>query len=242
MPGIAALETVQAWHSPQFLEHPMATNGIVQGNPVHEESLAIAKLARPTMTIDVTLDQQNRITGIFAGDLEQAWMTGVEFARTQVGVAIDEYADIVVTTCAGYPLDATFYQAVKGMVGALPIVKQGGEIIIASECSEGVGSDHFRNLLVNSDSLTKFVEDIQSDEWTYVPDQWEVEELARARKHCEVTCVCSGIPDEVLSQCFVKPAQSVEEAIALAKIRLGENARIAVIPKGPYVIPSVTTV
>ena len=239
MPGIAALETVQAWHSPQFLEHPLATNGVVQGNPVHEESLAIAKLARPSLTIDVTLDQKNCITGVFAGDLEEAWMTGVQFARTQVGVNIPELADIVVTTCAGYPLDATFYQAVKGMVGALPIVKEGGEIIIASECSEGIGSDHFRNLLLEANCLAEFVSDIQSDSWTYVPDQWEVEELARARKHCEVTCVCRGIPDDLLSQCFVKPASSVEDAISSALTRLGENARIAVIPKGPYVIPAV---
>lgn len=126
MPGVAAFYTIQRWHCPRFLEHPLATNGSVRGNPVHEEALAIAKCVRPDFIVDVILDEANRTTGVFAGDLEQAWLTGVEFAGKHVRAAITEPVDIVVTTCAGYPLDLTFYQTVKGMVGALPAVKQGG--------------------------------------------------------------------------------------------------------------------
>src|SRR5207244_9562938 len=129
MPGIVALETVQGWHSPLFLEHPNATSGVVEGNPVHEESLAIAKMAPPDMIVDVTLDEQNRITGVFAGELEAAWRAGVAHAEKSVRATLPEPVDVVVTTCAGHPLDATFYQAVKGMVGALPIVKPGGSVI-----------------------------------------------------------------------------------------------------------------
>lgn len=239
MPGLAALETVQAWHSPRFLEHPNATSGVVDGNPVHEESLAISKLARPDIVVDVTLDEANRITGVFAGDLEAAWREGVTFAATQVGATVSELVDIVVTTCAGAPLDATFYQAVKGMVGALPIVKSGGTIIIASSCSEGVGSEHFRRLLLETSCLDRLMADMQSPEWEFVPDQWEVEELAKAAKHANVVCVCDGIPPDVLSQCFVTPAATVEEGVRAALEQHGARATIAVIPKGPYVIPAV---
>src|SRR5205823_4389946 len=90
MPGLAALETVQAWHSPRFLEHQNASNGILSGNPVHEEALRIAKLAPPHMILDVTLDEENRITGIFAGDLEHAWLEGVRFAEQSVRAPIRE--------------------------------------------------------------------------------------------------------------------------------------------------------
>lgn len=239
MPGIAALETVQAWHSPRFLEHPNATNGCVDGNPVHEEALAIAKMAPPDMIVDVTLDEQNRITGIFAGDLEAAWRAGVAFADRHARAGLKEPADIVVTTCAGHPLDATFYQAVKGMVGALPIVKPGGSIIIASECAEGVGSAIFKQTLLEWDSLPAFVSAIQSPDWRFIPDQWEVEELARAARNNRIYCVSEGIPADLLGQLFVMPAVSVEAAVADALQYHGSSATIAVIPKGPYVIPYV---
>jgi len=239
MPGVAALETVQAWHSPRFLEHPNATNGVVDGNPVHEESLAIAKMARPDMAVDVTLDDQNRITGVFAGDLEEAWRAGVAFASEHVRAQVAEPVDIVVSTCAGAPLDATFYQAVKGMVGALPIVKPGGSIVIASECAEGIGSEPFRRQLMESDDLCAYIDAMQRDDWTFVPDQWEVEELAKAVRENTVYCVASGIPRDDLARCFVTPAETVEEAVAAAMERHGPDARIAVIPKGPYIVPMV---
>ncbi len=237
MPGVAALGTVQAWHSPRFLEHPMAANGVVEGNPVHEESLAITRMAPPHMVVDVTLDESNQITGVFAGDLFEAWRVGVRHAEKDTRVAIKSPSDIVVTTCAGYPLDATFYQAVKGMVGALPAVKPGGTIIIAAECSEGVGSEIFRQTLLNTTDLEEFTANIQHPDWEFVPDQWEVEELARAVRHCEVHCVCSGIEPDELGRLFVTPAESVEAGIEAGLKKHGPHATVTVIPRGPYVIP-----
>jgi nickel-dependent lactate racemase len=239
MPGLAALETVQAWHSPRFLEHPKAASGVVEGNPVHEEALAIARMAPPDLILDVTLNERNEITGVFAGELEQAWLEGVSFAREQCRAILAEPADIVVTTCAGAPLDATFYQAVKGMVGALPVVKPGGAIVIASECAEGVGSDIFRKTLLETTSLPQFVRDIQRPGWQFVADQWEVEELARATRHTTVYCKADGIPSDLLARLFVTPVASVEEGVARAMDRHGPESRIAVIPKGPYVIPEI---
>lgn len=238
MPGIASFETVQNWHCPRFLESPLATNGVIDGNPVHLESLAIANMARPDMILDVTLDEANRITGVFAGDLEQAWLAGVAFASEHVRAEIPAPADIVVTSCAGYPLDATFYQAVKGMVGAMPAVRTGGTIVIASECSEGVGSADFANALFENDDLEEFVRHI-SQPGVFVPEEWEVEELAKAARHAEIVCVASGIPKETLSRCFVTPASTVEEAVALAIERHGEGASLLAIPRGPYVIPVI---
>src|SRR5207253_6612305 len=121
------------------------------------ESLAIARLVPPDMILDVTLDESNAMTGVFAGELETAWRAGVDFAARHVRVAAPAVADIVVTSCAGYPLDGTFYQAVKGMVGALPVVKAGGTIVIASECAEGIGSQDFTQALLETEDLEAFV-------------------------------------------------------------------------------------
>jgi nickel-dependent lactate racemase len=236
MPGLAAFATVQHWHCPRFLESPLATMGSVDGNPVHEEALAVARLAPPAMIVDVTLDESNRITGVFAGDLEQAWRAGVEVAARAARVPIERPADIVVTTCAGHPLDASFYQAVKGMVGALPAVKPGGTVIIASECAEGLGSPYFAEALLGAEDLDSFMKTI-SEPGVFVPEEWEIEELAKAVRHAEIVCVASGVPPETLARCFVTPAESVESALASAFARHGDDARILAIPRGPYVIP-----
>jgi nickel-dependent lactate racemase len=236
MPGVADFETVQRWHCPRFLESPMATNGIVDGNPVHAESLAIARMMPPDLILDVTLDESNRITGVFAGDLEQAWLAGVEFAAQHVRTAAPQLADIVVTSCAGYPLDATFYQAVKGMVGALPVVKEGGTIILAAECAEGIGSPLFTRTLLEAGDLEKFVAHISQPD-VFLPEEWQVEELAKVARRAEIICVAGGIPAERLADCFVQPALSIEAALQSAFARHGQNATVLAIPRGPYVIP-----
>jgi len=240
MPGIAAMETVQAWHSPKFLEHPNATNGIVKDNPVHEESLTIARMRPPDMIVDVTLNQQNEITGIFAGDLWEAWRAGVAFAEKHVRVPLPEQVDIIITTCAGAPLDATFYQAIKGMVGALPVVKPGGSVIIAASCSEGVGSVGFSKALTDIEDMGVFIDAIQQPDWAFIPEQWQIEEFGRVVLRNDVYLVCDGIPRERHPDLFVQAASSVEDAVAKSLTKYGPDATIAVIPKGPYVIPYVS--
>src|SRR5438876_10148633 len=139
-PGIAARETVKVWHGPRFLEHPRADCGIVEGNPVHEENTQIALMAGCDFIVNVCLDGQRHVTWVGAGDMIRAWEEGVRFVEGVVKVPVTEPLDIIVTSCAGYPLDTTWYQAIKGLTGALPIVKQGGTIIKAASLSEGLGS------------------------------------------------------------------------------------------------------
>ena len=145
-PGLAGLETVRVWHGPDFLEHPNARNGCLDGNPVHEENTAIGRMAGCDFIVNVVIDAQRRILRVVAGDMEAAFLEGVAFAREPVTATLAEPVDIVVTTSAGYPLDTTFYQCVKGMVTALPIVKPGGTIILAASLSEGIGSPEFQRV------------------------------------------------------------------------------------------------
>jgi len=237
-PGIAALETVKIWHGPKFLEHPKADCGFVDGNPVHEENTRIAKMAGCDFIVNVCLDGQRRVTWVGAGDMEKAWLEGVRFVEGVVRVPVAEPMDIVVTSSAGYPLDTTWYQAIKGLTGALPIVKQGGTIVLVASLTEGVGSPEFQHLIADNPDLTAFIQRILGKDY-FVMDQWQLEEFVKVFKRCKIKVVTQGLSAETLKHCHVESAASVEQAVADSMKEYGPNATIAVIPKGPYVLPYV---
>jgi nickel-dependent lactate racemase len=178
------------------------------------------------------------VTWIGAGDMVQAWQEGVHFVEGVVKVGLREPVDVVVTSCAGYPLDTTWYQAIKGLTGALPIVKQGGTIVLAASLSEGLGSPEFRQVLAENPDLRAFKRRILGGDY-FVMDQWQLEELTKVLERCRVKVVSDGLPAEVLRRCHVETAARVEDAVADALAEYGGGARVAVIPKGPYVLPHV---
>jgi nickel-dependent lactate racemase len=234
-PGIAALETVKVWHGPDFLEHPNADCGILEGNPVHEENTWIGRRAGCDFIVNVVIDAQRRPLCFVAGDMVAAFEEGVAFVRRVVTDTVAEPVDVVVTCSAGYPLDTTFYQSVKGMTGALPIVKQGGTIILAASLSEGVGSPEFEQLFAEHPNLDVFVERILGKKY-FKMDQWQLEELAKVRRKAKVKMVSDGLPAATLDRLFVESAPSVEAAVADSLAEYGAGATLAVIPKGPYVL------
>jgi lactate racemase len=234
-PGLAARETVMVWHGPDFLEHPNACNGCLVGNPVHEENTAIGRMAGCDFIVNVVIDAERRILRVVAGDMEAAFLEGVAFAEKPISAKLPAAVDVVVTTSAGYPLDTTFYQSIKGLVGALPLVKPGGTIILAASLTEGIGSPEFQRIFGENPTLDGFMERLLSKNY-FVMDQWQVEELAKVRRQARVKVVCDGLPPETLRRLFVEPATSVEAAVAEALSEYGPEATIAVIPKGPYVL------
>jgi nickel-dependent lactate racemase len=170
--------------------------------------------------------------------MEQAFLEGVEFVKQVVVDTVREPVDIVVTCSAGYPLDTTFYQSIKGLTGALPIVKQGGTIILAAGMTEGIGSPEFVGLFREHANLEVFVERILCPDY-FVLDQWQLEELAKVRRKAKVKVVTHGLPPETINGLFVESATSVEQAVADSLAEYGPTARIAVITKGPYVLAQV---
>lgn len=146
----------------------------------------------------------------------------------------------MVTSSAGYPLDTTFYQSVKGMVAALEIVKPGGTIILAASMSEGIGSAEFAGLFQEHATLDGFMERVLDKRNPYfVMDQWQLEELAKVRRKAKVRVVSDGLPAATLDGLFVRSAASVEAAVTESLAEYGDGATLAVIPKGPYVIADV---
>lgn len=240
-PGIAGLETVKVWHGPRFLEHPKADAGYLEGNPVHEENTWIGLHVGCDFIVNVTLDEKRNVTGVFAGDMIEAFHEGVAFVEQVVKAAVPEPVDIVVTSCAGYPLDQNFYQSIKGLTGVLRIVKPGGTIILAADLTEGIGSPEFQSLFHENADLDQFMTRITGNDPAnpdyFVMDQWQLEELAKVCRKAEVVYVSGGLSDDVLRTLFVQSAPTVEDAVEAALEKHGREATIAVVPKGPYVLP-----
>ena len=235
-PGICAAETIMAWHSPQMLEPPEARQGNLTGNRVHQQALEVADLAGGAdFILNCVMDEQRRVTGLFAGDMRAAHEAAVQRAIQQTRVTIPEPVDIVVTSAAGYPLDLTYYQGGKGIVGAAPIVGDGGIILLAQENSEGIGGPEFSRLLLELDDLHDHIRGVlETNESTI--DQWQAHVVEKALRRCSVLNYSTGIPRETQARLFVEPVDSVEQGVRLALERLGPAAEIAVIPEGPYVL------
>jgi nickel-dependent lactate racemase len=234
-PGLAAKETTLPWHSPRFLEHPNARSGVLCANPVHEENTWIARRAGCDFIVNTVLDDQRRILLVAAGDMDRAFQEGAKFVGRVVADTLPEPVDVVVTTAAGYPLDTTFYQSVKGMVAGMEIVRPGGTIILAASMSEGIGSPEFCRAFEEYETPEIFLERILHTECVTL-DQWQVEELAKVCRKARIVAVSDGLPPETLRRLYVEAAPTVEAAVAECLSQYGPDATIAVIPKGPYVI------
>ncbi len=237
-PGICGADTIRAFHGFVILAHARATEGVILGNPVHEFSLEVARKARVDFILNVTLDEARRVTGVFAGDLEKAHQAGMAFAERQSLALVPEPVDIVLTTSAGHPLDLTFYQAVKGMTAALSIVRDGGTILIAARCAEGLGGREFQDLLFRTESAEAFFEDAAAPGFFSI-DQWQVQELCKVLRRASVLLYSEGVPEHARGRMLVDHVPSISEGLEQALAEHGLDARIAVIPKGPYVLPRV---
>ena len=234
-PGIASIETMKVMHGPELMEHPKSAVGILEGNPFHIEATEIALMAGADFNLNVAIDKERRITGVFAGDMVESHLVGSGFVEKQAKVTLPTPADAVVVSSAGYPLDTTFYQAVKGLLTAVEIVKQGGSILLVAACSEGIGSKPFTDLIFKTDDLTAFVQGLYNPA-NFVIDQWQLEELAKVARKADIYFYTDGIPYHQRAKLFVHPLQNAQEGIEELLERYGENAQIAVIPEGPYVL------
>ncbi len=236
-PGLAAQETIKVIHSPMFMREPKATEGSITDNPLHAQLLEIARMAGHDFMLDVTLTQSREVSGIFAGDPVEAHAAGVEFLRTTSLERLSGLADAVITSAAGYPLDLTLYQTVKGLTAAQHIVKPGGRILIMGECAEGVGSPEFAEKVAGFSDYDRFLEEIRSAEVEV--DQWQLEKLALTGQKNELFFYVPGLAKARLgglaSRCFWDSKSAVEAVLK----GLPPRARVALVPEGPYVYARV---
>lgn len=237
-PGLASEETIKRLHSPFFMRNPRVVEGSFPDNPLHHELLEIARMARHDFIIDVALTRSRQIARVFAGDPELAHAAGVHFVRRSTLAIVEEPVDAVITTSAGYPLDLTYYQSVKGVTAASHIVKEGGAILLAAACQEGLGSPEFTRFVRRFSTAHACLEATAKEPVEI--DQWQLEKLALVAQQAQLAFCTPGIPPEdrayLWGPVFERPAEAVTAVCA----NLPRGARVAIIPDGPYVFSQLS--
>jgi lactate racemase len=237
MPGMAGQNTVFGNHDAEMIANPKSTWDITQGNPIFEEAREVALRTRPDFLLNVTLNRDKQITGVFAGSLETAHDAGIAFVRQSSMVPVTEPCDIVITTNSGYPLDMNLYQAVKGMSAAEQIVRPGGSIIVAAECSDGI-PDHglYGELLRAAASPEQLFDSIVQSPTTR-QDQWQAQIQARIQKKADIYVFSEILTAEQIRSALLLPCDDIAATVEMLRHRYGQDARIGILPEGPQTIP-----
>ena len=236
-PGVAHHTTIRTFHSARFMEDPLAVQCNLQGNPLHEEQLAIIRMLGEVYALNTVIDDRRRLVHATFGEIIESHLATVAFARAYTEVPVGRRFSTVVTSAAGAPLDQTYYQTVKGMVTPLDILAPGGTLIIASECREGIGSSHFRAAQERLVALgpEAFLDSLLGKSLADV-DEWQTEMQLKPMRAGRIQLFTTGLTPEDLKVTGVEPVADLTAAVAQAVTRHGDP-EIAVIPEGPYVVP-----
>ena len=236
MPGLAGLETVMSNHGEKNIGDPRSTFGVTDGNPIWEEMRNIALRVGPAFLLNVSLNEKREITGVFAGDLLAAHKVGFEFVRRSAMQRVKSPFEIVVTTNSGYPLDQNLYQGVKGMSAGARIIQEGGTLILACECREGVPANSPLDKLLRSAGSPEEILTLLATPGFVRPEQWQAQIQALIQRKARVL-VYSALPDEVVKRAHLTPSHDIGAAVSERLRQLGPEARVAVLPQGPLTIP-----
>jgi lactate racemase len=236
-PGVAHKETITTFHSHRFMAHPRAENLVLEGNPLHEEQLAIAAMVGRVLAVNTVIDEARQLSFVNFGEVVASHREAVAFVERYVTVPVPRRFGTVVTSAAGYPLDKTYYQTVKGMVAPLDILAPGADLVIASECSEGMGSAEYvaaqRRLIgLGADG---FIDLIRAKRFADV-DEWQTQMQLKPQRVARVKLYSGALGEADRALTGVEQVASVAEAVRASVSRSGDR-HVAVIPEGPYVVP-----
>jgi nickel-dependent lactate racemase len=238
-PGLAGLDTVMTLHDARRIGHANATWGITEGNPIHDDVREIARMVPVTFSVDVTLNRDQKITAVFAGDLLQEHRLACACAKETAMRAVPEAFDVVLTSNSGYPLDQNLYQAVKGMSAAAKIVKPGGTIVCAAECRDGLPNHgSYGEVLASQPDPERLLAMIGSPGYS-APDQWQVQIQAQILTKARVLIKTSGLGPEDVRKAHFVPVEDVSESVKDALRKAGPGATLCALPQGPQTIPYV---
>ncbi len=235
-PGIAHADTIRTFHSARFLEHPCAVQCRLEGNPLHEEQLEIVRMLGDVYALNTVIDDARRLSFVNFGEIVASHAEAMAYADRCLTVPVVRRFRTVVTSAAGYPLDQTYYQTVKGMVTPMDILDHDATLILASDCSEGLGSDAFRasqRRLIDL-GADAFLASLLEKRFADI-DEWESEMQTKAQRAARVRMRCR-LDEHDRRLTGVELIDSVEDAVRESVDRSRDNA-VAVIPEGPYVVP-----
>ncbi|MBY3307810.1 nickel-dependent lactate racemase [Rhizobium laguerreae] len=236
-PGVAHHETIRTFHSARFMEDPLAVQCNLVGNPLHEEQLEIVRMLGEVYALNTVLDEDRDLVCVTFGEIIASHQAAVDFVSGATQIALDRKFSTVVTSSAGYPLDKTYYQTIKGMVTPLDILEPGGTLIMVSECSEGFGSHEFREAQAKLVELgpEKFLTTLTAKSLAEI-DEWQTEMQLKPMRAGTVELYTTGLSGDDRRLTGVAMIDDIAKAIGRSIERSGDP-HVAIIPEGPYVVP-----
>lgn len=237
VPGVAHAETITRLHTADFLEDCRAMNCLLERNPLHMEQMEIMSMIGRSLAVNVVITEDRQISFVNFGHIDVSHRAAVSFTRQYSEIPIKSKFPTVITSAAGYPLDDTYYQTVKGMVGAMDALEPGGRLFIASACEKGLGSPEYaeaqRRLVERGPA--GFLEDILPKRHAAV-DEWQTEMQLRPMRVGSISLFTEGLSPEDRALTGINLTDSLEKSVKEWVGQIGD-ARVAVIPEGPYVVP-----
>jgi len=236
LPGISSFETMKFMHSYKMIDDPKVTNCVLEGNPFHEYGIRVTELAGADFILNVVINKEREVSGIFAGHYNHAHLAGCDLVYRHSVVPVDGLMDLVITSGGGYPLDATFYQISKALICAKNILKPGGTIVVACECREGLGSMEFCGIMRSVCTPSEFFEGYCRPE-NFVIDQWCAQNIYQVLDYAGKVYIYSpGLSYEDVMKMGAIKIDDVQPTVTRL---LESHGRTVAVPDGPYVIGMV---
>ena len=238
LPGVCAAATVYGNHCGSFIADEHSRTGVLEGNPIHRDMIAAAKMAKLAYIVNVVIDDDKNTVAAFAGDPFLAHEAGVAFLKEQCEVKAVP-ADIVITSNGGAPMDQNLYQCVKGLTAAEATAKPGAVLIICAEAADGIGGDGFyRSLCQCEDPAELYEAYCATPQGETIPDQWQTQILARILMKHRVIFVTRKELAQTIREMKMEYAETLEQALEMARESVGKNGTVTAIPNGISVIVS----
>ncbi|KUK14672.1 MAG: nickel-dependent lactate racemase [Synergistetes bacterium] len=240
MPGLASERAVMHNHNAKMMDHPSAVNGVLEGNPQHEDAMEFAKAIKVDFILNVVLNQDEKLAWAVGGDLEKAWLKGVKLSQSFREVELPYPCDIAITA-TGHPLDRVLYQGPKITSAVFRtkdrIIKDGGTIILPMELTEGVGHHvEFYELM----SIGKPEAIIEKCYSSPIKDQWGAQIWVRTLEKTKIIIVTHNMEPSLIEKMGIEHAYNLQEAIDRAISRHGQDCKVAVFPRATTVLPKLT--
>jgi len=240
-PGVAHKDTITTFHNARFMSHVKADSCILEGNPLHEEQLEIVRMLGEVLAVNTVLDEHRRMSFVNFGEVVKSHLEAVRFTENYTVVPVAKRFKTVITSAAGYPLDQTYYQTVKGMVVPTDILAPGGNLIIASECTEGIGSREYadaqRRLIEKG--VDGFFAEINAKDHADI-DEWQTQMQLKPMRTGSIHLYTTGLNDSDKRITGVHVVDSLNDTVRKCletSIAADGDDSVAVIPEGPYVVP-----